>query len=591
MNIYFIGEEDLFINKSIKKSSISEAYDYLKDQKVISLDIETTRKFNNKYGEGEGLSPYLSKIVMVQIGTLDRQYIIDHRVYKLGILTSLLENKDIVKVGHNIKFEYSHILHNYGIYINNMYDTQIVEQILYCGDPTTLTYINGRLKGIRRYSLEALNYIYLNEEVDKSTRLEFLTIKSKPFSLRQIHYGADDIINPLKIKEKQVQKIIDQNLASCIELEMLFIQVLGDLEYKGMHFNKDKWQALYDKNLPILYQRRKKLNSFVEDNYGNSKFVTNQLDLFNTKFKSNILWSSAQQTVKFLVYLNICPKEYSKSTKKIDYTANGKTLKASLNTINKDKDDNIKQFIKNYVEYKEIEQLCTTFGIEFFKYINPVTNRIHSNYKQILNTGRISSSNPNLQNIPSIIDFRKCFDIPEGRSIVNADYSGQEQIVLANKSQDKSLLEFYDKGLGDMHSYVCSKIFPEELTFEELSDMLIKKDNKLPLDSRDKELLGYRQIAKAAGFAINYGGNGYTIAKNLGILQSKGEEVYNSYFEAFPGLLDYFTKTQRDTLRRGYIIIDEVTKRKSYFDRPITPKEISSVKKKALNYPKIWGFL
>ncbi len=476
MEIYFIGKEGLF-NEDIKYSTIDEAYDFLKDQKTIAIDIETTAKFNFKYGEEEGLSPHLSNIVMFQIGTIDRQYIIDHRYYQIGKLKELLTDKSIQKVGHNLKFEYKHILHNYNIRINNIYDTQIVEQILYCG-----------LEDVD-FGLKDLIERYLNLKIDKETRLQFLKIKDKPFTKEQMFYGAKDILYPLQIKELQEKEIEIKELKNTVNLEMEFISVLGDVEYKGMYFDKNAWLDIYNKKVPLLKAQQRKLNSFVEDKYFNTKFVSNQLDLFSPR-GCNIEWSSSKQTVEFFRYLEACPQEFSKQTKKLEYTVNATLLLSSLNTINKDKPDFIKDFIKDYILYKELEQATTTFGEKFFKYINPITKRIHSDYWQILATGRISSKNPNLQNIPSEVEYRKCFTCPINSKIVNADYSGQEQIVLANKANEPNLIEFYNSGQDDMHSYIASKIWPDKL-------------NNLSLKEIKKQYPELRQIAKTAGFAIN----------------------------------------------------------------------------------------
>lgn len=102
-----------------------------------------------------------------------------------------------------------------------------------------------------------------------------------------------------------------------------------------------------------------------------------------------------------------------------------------------------------------------------------------------------------------------------------------------------------------MHSYNARKIFPE------LKD--------LTLDQIKKDRPDLRQIAKSVSFALAYGGNGYTIANNLGISEERGEEIYQSYFKAFPKLKEFFDKTIHNSMKRGYIIIDEITNRKFYF--------------------------
>jgi DNA polymerase-1 len=217
--------------------------------------------------------------------------------------------------------------------------------------------------------------------------------------------------------------------------------------------------------------------------------------------------------------------------------------------------------ISTYIEFTEHQKVVSTYGENWFDYISPVTGRIHSNYTQIMNTGRLSSGQkgdkkrgipqmPNMQNIPSDSRTRSCFQSQSGNLLIVGDYSGQEQIVLANKSADSDLLEFYAKGLGDMHSFIASKIFPEL--------------NNLSLDEIKDNHKTKRQIAKGAGFAINYGGTGITIAQNLNVSLEEGEEVYKAYFKAFPGLANYFKQEKASALKLGYIQFNTVSGRKCF---------------------------
>lgn len=346
---------------------------------------------------------------MIQIGDEHKQFIIDARTIDITLLLPLLTDPNILIVGQNIKFEYKHFLHNYNIRINNVYDTMITEQILFNG-------LNPKS------SLEDLNKKYLGIKVNKSTRLEFLTIKDKPFTVKQIEYGAEDILYPLLIRKKQLELIEEKEIKKCTDLEFKFIPVLGDMEYTGMTFSKEIWTNTYNKNFIKQQELLSQLNNYVINNYFQTNFVSKQLDLFSTGFVCNIEWSSSKQVIEFFKYLNICPQEISKTTKKLSYTVESKVLKSFLVTVNTT--DEIKELVNLYLEYKEVSQSCSTFGLQFFKHINPITNRIHSNYKQILNTGRISSSNPNLQNIPSAHEFRSAFIAKKGYKIINADYSG-----------------------------------------------------------------------------------------------------------------------------------------------------------------------
>lgn len=533
-NIYFIGDIKY---EEFKSSTVLECYNYLKDEKEISLDIETTRKFGGEY-EKEGLDPYLSSIVMVQLGTKNRQYIIDFRCTDISMLYPLLSSPSIIIIGQNLKFEYLHILHNCKTRLNKVYDTMIVEQILFNGYNLS-------------NSLKELNKRYLGVEVDKTTALEFLEIKDKKFTVSQIKYGAEDILYPILVKEQQEIDIETKQLGKCVSLEMQFLLVLGEIEYKGIHFDKDIWKNTYKNNLIEKVNLEKELNKFVLDNYMDSNFIERQLDLFSNEIKCNIKWTSSKQVIEFFKFLDICPMEVSKTTKKLTYTVESKVLISSLNTKNKNIEEDKLVFLKKYIKFREKDQSCSTFGIDFFKHVNPITNRLHSNYRQILNTGRISSRNPNLQNIPATKEFRSAFNSPDNYKIVNADYSGQENICLVNTSLDPDLLEFYHKGFTDMHSFNARKIFKEleGLTLEEIKS-----------NHSDK-----RQITKTVVFALAYGGNAYTISNNLGVSKEEGEKIYNSYFEAFPRLREFFDETIRISMKRGFIEIDPITKRKFYF--------------------------
>lgn len=553
LNIYFIGGNSY---SGIKSATMQQCYAYLKDKKVISLDIETTQKFGGHY-KGEGLDPYLSDVVMLQIGTKERQYVIDTRVKNISPLLPILTGSAVI-VGQNIKFEYKHLLHKYKVRLNNLYDTMIVEQILFNG-------LNVKA------SLSVLNQKYLNVEVDKSTRLEFLSIGDKAFTTKQIYYGAEDVLYPLMIRDKQLEDVKRKEVHNCVSLEMKFIPVIGEIEYRGMHFNTTKWEILYKDNLLVSQNLKDTLNEYVTTNYQHTRFIKRQYELFDEEVKCDIQWSSPKQVIDFFKYLNICPQEVSKTTKKLSYTVNATVLTSSLNSSNSGCAEHLTTLIKTYLSYKASEQACNTFGIDFFKYINPVTKRLHSNYRQILNTGRISSSNPNLQNIPSDIRFREAFDSPPDYKIVNADYSGQETVCLVNTSMDKDLIKFFKSAESDMHAFVASKIYPE------LADTPLKEIKAMHPEKR--------QIAKAAGFALSYGGTGRTVAKNLGISDAKGESVYKAYFKAFPGLASYFTKVKKASLNKGFILIDDVTGRKRWFTPPTNKKEIGGVERASLNSP------
>lgn len=189
---------------------------------------------------------------MIQIGDVDTQFVIDTRfVSPIPVLKVLVESARQI-VGTNLKFDYKHTLHNYGIRLTNLWDCMIAEMVMYCGLRTPDGWYS--LVGMaERYSVP--------HQTDKSTRLEFLDIEYKPFTSTQVYYGAWDVKIPLFIKEEQVKKAIKLDITSCIRLENDFLKVLGEIELMGMNLDVDLWlqnnelyQSKLDPQLDLLNQ-------------------------------------------------------------------------------------------------------------------------------------------------------------------------------------------------------------------------------------------------------------------------------------------------------------------------------------------------
>lgn len=372
-NVRFIGNNP---RKDFKNSTIRECLNYLSGLKEVSLDIETTRKYN-KYGDLEGLDPYTSRIVMLQIGDKHRQYVIDARYIGIKIFIEAIKDKLII--GTNLKFEYKHILHATGIRLEYLYDIMINDQILYRG----YNYPSN---------FESQVFRYLDIELPETSAKSFLSIGDREFTPTQILYGAGDIFYPLYIKDYQDVYIDSKELRKEVELESLFIPVLGDMEYNGMYLNKEEWIKVADKNKKLFNKYKDTLDTFVINHVKDDRFVSRQYDLFSTgdPTKCIVKWSSPKQTIDLFKYLTICPIN-SQNGK---YTVNADALKAFIPEIVDYTNTELIDFINTYLKYKEYEKASSTYGEDFFKYIHPITGRLHSNYRQILNTGRISSSNP-----------------------------------------------------------------------------------------------------------------------------------------------------------------------------------------------------
>lgn len=577
--IYFIGDKF----EGINSCTIEDCVNYLKNIDIIGLDIETTRKYEKgKYNEEiykAGLDPFLSKVLMLQIGDLENQYIIDCRVVDISPLKELFQDKSKVFVGANLKFEAKHLKHNYNIDLFNIWDCMLVEIILTNGLEVgySLAKMAERYLGIQS-SLENNLFNQFEEDTeftDKSIRIQFVEWGDKPFTEKQIMYGKEDIVIPLKIME--LQKKSNYLPEKCIEIENNFCMVLADIELRGIPFNSEQWlQVAKDKEI-IYNSRLLKLNTYVESNHKNFCSLP---DLFDPEIRCNILWSSSDQVIKYFRFLKFCPKEKSKQTKKIEFTVGAKALFKLLTTKYKelymaDTGTDIattEDLILNYLLLKKSEQAITTFGEDFLKYLHPITGRIHSNYKQLLNTGRIASSKPNIQNIPSEIGYRKSFVPSDGYTIINADYSSQESRVLAEVCGDKDMLSFFNDGHeifgDDYHSFIATKMF-----------RLIRNEPELVVTKKThpKE----RQDAKSINFKIAYGGSAFTLKDDFGVDEEVAQKFIDGYFEAIPTLKRDFENAKKSVLKKGYIDIDEITGRRWYW------KEFSTIED--LN-KKIWSF-
>jgi len=268
--------------------------------------------------------------------------------------------------------------------------------------------------------------------------------------------------------------------------------------------------------------------------------------MFSEDTKVKINWKSSKQVVVLFKKLGI--KVLDKHGKE---SVDAKVLLSQKNKFD---------VLPIYLNYKAAEKVTSTYGESFLKQVNPITKRIHTNFTQLMDTTRLSSGGNktiNFQNIPAVpeerdrvegkIYERECFEPEPGNTFIVSDYSGQEAVIFANKCLDPNLLEFYDKGLGDQHSYVAKLCYPEEL-----------KD--VPLDEVKRVRKDLRQNAKAAGFALQFGGVGMTIAANLNISIEEGNAVEAAYYNAFPGVKDYFKKVTTNALNDKVIVYNEQTK-------------------------------
>lgn len=590
-----------------ESATIEECVDFCKKQTEIGIDIETSRKYHRGiYPENvykPGLDPYVSRIVMLQVGNLDTRYVIDARVINIQSLADVLSDSSILKVGHNLKFEGKFFLHNLGIEMRNVYDTMIAEKCISNGIDMrySLAALSLKYLGIKPVEsidlftdLKQMSSKYRTEDVseeeaiaqaeqdllekefiDKSTRMGFINIEDKPFTIKQIKYGAEDIVNPLLIKEKQQQAILEQGIDIGVYTENQFTQCLADMEYRGVPVDKSKWLDLYKRNYKIYLERLEFLNTYVEQNH--LEFCGGN-DLFSNRPLCLIEWSSSKQVIKLFKQLGIAVKERSKHTKKLEWTVGAKTLLRNLPGEYKGKF--FKQEFPKHIEskedlslayllFKKSEQLVSTFGDKWLKYVHPITHRVHPNFNQYMQTGRLSSTNPNMQNIPNTSEFRACF-VSKG-TWLSSDYASQEVRVLAEVSEVQALQDFFKIGDpfygDDFHSFMATMMF--KVIHNDPDYIVPPKELPTGEDNPNftKQHKEERNLSKQGTFKISFGGSGYTMAMDLGISTEEGEKFVDAWIDGFPGLRENFDQTKKLAIERGWIQLDRYTKKRYWFGR------------------------
>ncbi len=522
--IYLVTtQQSLFKNltNNIQITDIQHSLDYFVLHKEIAVDTETT-----------GFDPHTKDLLSLQLGDSKNQFVIDLSSVSIQCYKDLLENKELIF--QNAKFDLKFLYKN-NIIPSKVFDTYLAELVMTTG---ILNHARG---------LDALAYRYCHVNLDKTIRGE---IHKEGLSAKVIKYAAEDVAYLHEIKRKQEAKIDDLNLRMALKLDNMFVRVLAYVEFCGIGFDQQKWKSKCERDLVNLSEAKNKLDRWVIENKPN--YIKPQLSLFEDSLQCDINWNSQKQVIPLFKELGINTEIIDKETGKLK-----DSIDASVLNLQK----GVHPLIDIYMEYSKAHKLTSTFGLNYFKFVNKSTGRIHTTYKQIMATGRMSCGEnnkktgeefPNLQQVPSDHVHRECFVSENGNSLIAADYKGQEDIIFANKCLDKNLLDFYDKKMGDGHSFVAKLCFPE------LKDVSLED-----IKEKHKDL---RQKAKSANFAIKFGGVGKTISDNLSISLEEGEAIYNNYMKGFPGIATYFSKMSKEAIEKGYVEINHITKRKSFVD-------------------------
>jgi DNA polymerase I-like protein with 3'-5' exonuclease and polymerase domains len=374
MALKYIGPDRPF--SDIGSSSMEECVRWVGDTQVLGIDTETS-----------GLDFTAEKLVMLQIGDQNVQWCIDARYIDVSVLAPLLAER--LCVGHNLKFDYCFLL-NAGIRLNRIWDTMLAEQVLNCGKKDFGFGLDVVLK--ERFGI-------VMADLSKG----FTRMHGEQFSDAQLTYGALDVEHLLPLMKAQHLQLKEQGLLNVMSLENAACLAFADIEYNGLSMDVPMWLGISSEEQKKLSPLRKELDDMVLADPRFRPIIPAHVqgDLFGAPRRITVSWDSPMQVLKVL-----------------------RCLEPSLPAVNATDLFPFRNLplVKKYIEYKETCKLVSSYGEEFLKQ-RFSDGKVHTRFKQILNTGRVSSSEPNMQQLPAINKFRNCFICEPSSVYVSGDYA------------------------------------------------------------------------------------------------------------------------------------------------------------------------
>lgn len=478
--------------------------------------------------------------------------------------------KDKLWIAHNAKFEYSILKYHYKFELEKIWCTQVCSQILTNGTD---------LKNGYDVCLERS----FNIKLDKSVRNSFINRDlSLPITEEEKQYLLQDIRHLKRLKERQEYLGEKNGLLNCFDLENRFIPILAEMEMEGIKINVDKWNentANYKKEVVNQVKLAKEELLKLDNDFPNllkEKFLPNKKKELKEK-NQLALFDKFEFTNKQLIIdrFNIGSSTQIKEIFKRCYLYLESTDEPSLNSfVLNNRNHKLVPFVKYLLGTREYLKLVSTYGTAFLNNINSVTGKVHTNYMQVFtDTGRLSSNNPNMQNIPARAEIRSCF-IPDSEyyTFVDVDMSGQELRLASSHSQDKILLKSFNEGL-DLHSYLAQDTYR---IINDNSDFIVSK----------KENGDLRNLHKTVLFGLLYGAGVKRIADVLNISIETSKKVYAKLKDNLKDLMIYQNRLKTSVVREKQIRCGSYINRIRYFNfHTEINLEDYEIEKQGINFP------
>ena len=485
-------------NKNYKlienEKDIDEYLREAEEQGEFAIDTETTSLDPHQADlVGISLSTKLGNACYIPLGHTSKKNLNEKSVLKK--IKPILEDKSIKKIGQNIKFDYI-ILYHKGIDMNSMEDTMLMSYVLDAGK--------------NRHNMDTLSQIHLEHKTISYKDLvgsgkKQINFKDVDVNLAK-NYAAEDADITFRLYKVFVKNLKSEKLVNIYEIfEKPLIKILANMEINGIKVDSNFLKTLSQK-FEI------KINNLDKEIF---KFSKKKFNIGSTKQLGEIMYND----------LKIAN---TKKTKKGSFATSAQVLE--------DLSFKGHKFPKLVLDWRQATKLKNTYSDSLQEHINKKSKRVHTSFLlAATSTGRLASSDPNLQNIPIKSedgkDIRKSFISDENSLLISADYNQIEMRILADLADVKELKKAF-KNNEDIHSLTASQVFNVKVK-DVSSDM--------------------RRKAKAINFGIIYGISQYGLAKQIGVSNIEAEEFLNSYFIKFPEIKNYMEQTIKFCRRSGFV--------------------------------------
>jgi DNA polymerase I len=570
------------------------------EPRELALDIETT-----------GLSPLRDRPVMVQLAhermptlLIDARYVVGDSM--TALLKDLLESEEWLKILHNAQFDMAFIEHHYGVRVTRHFDTMLAEKLLTMGRvPERNTLADVALK-------------YTGTEMDKSVRLDFTTLGESPLTGAQLRYAARDVEVLPAIMRSQVAGLQEWELVRVMKLELALTQPLIDANLRGVLVDQGKWGEYLEEFRATAEERQRALQSELQpyhEDYQSrlyfSRFSDYKEALAEVQAAKDLRAAEAaevkqqaldggagageaQRLMNEWKRENPAPKTPPKPRNLMMEPINlgsGDQLGGALESMGvpmstkrdtgsyETGKEHLTLLAEDYpicadiLEWREVAKLIDAFGENVLALVDQ-NGRLHPRFNQMVRSGRMSCSEPNIQQIPGGKlggKLRECFIAPPGYKLLDFDYSNIELRILAHLSNDTGMIRLFHDGL-DLHTRTAAAMFGHG--YDDMVELLRRADEEpeglSPQEKgRAKEYKALRKVAKIINFGIPYGQSPAGFARTLNIPFVEADAYVKAYYKANPGVSQWLERNKRLCMARGYT--ETLFGRKRFFNRAPAP--------------------